>query len=114
MQDSQLLLAIKQWTTVYYKSNPFDTDSSATGFCTLPISLTNSYYCQVFVNYFDNSWSNNIDNVSEAVTKKRHANFILDTNPSYIARLNGFKYGLDFSPTVGGIGFGYYALVVCI
>ena len=105
------LFVFKQWILVYDEANPSDANSSATGFCTLPISLT-SYSCQVYVNYFNHNWYKNI--FSSAVSRKRHANFIVDTQPSYIDELNGFNYGLDFSPTVSTIGIGFYAFLVCI
>lgn len=115
MVNISALFVIKQWTGVYFKVNPTEAESSATGFCRLPISLPDPYYCQVYANYFDNCTADYDRNeISDAVKNKRHANFILDTAPHHIKYLNGFNYGLDFSPTVTGIGFGYYALIVCI
>lgn len=78
----------------------------------LPISLAN-YSCQVFVNYNDNGWSG-ANKFTEAVINKRYANFIVDTNLNHIHEINGFNYGLSFSPTVGTIGINFYALIVCI
>ena len=54
------------------------------------------------------------DVLSAAVIQKRHANFILDTQPQSVPLINGFGYGIDFSPTVQTIGLGYYAFIVCI
>ena len=112
MVNISALFVIKQWILVYNKRNPSDAESSATGFCTLPISLTSSYSCQVYVNYFNHNWYKDI--ISPAVSQKRHANFIVDTDPDHIDELNDFGYGLNFNPTVSNIGFGYYAFLVCI
>ena len=102
-----------QWTLVYESVNPSDAvASSTTGFCMLPISLDKSYVCEVFANYYNNWWATS--DFSTAVQQKRHANFILDSHPCCIGRNNGFNYELDFSPTVTNVGFGYYAMIVCI
>ena len=102
-----------QWTLVYENRNPSDAvASSTTGFCMLPISLDESYVCEVFGNYFNRWWETS--RFSTAVQQKRHANFILDTHPGFIGRNNGFNYELDFSPTVTTIGIGFCALIVCI
>ena len=97
---------------VWYKTNPSDADSRITGFCILPISVPDSYYCQVFANYFNNS--TNKDKDSLAILSQRHGNFIVNSSPWHMNEISGFRYGLDFSPTVTNIGFGYYAMIVCI
>ena len=101
-----------QWTDVYFKVNPTDSESSATGFRMLPISLDNSYYCHVYANYFNSFGVKN--QVSSAVDQKRYAHFMLDTPPNIVADINGFTYGLDFSPTVTVVGIGFYAFLICI
>lgn len=113
MVHSQLRLGTKlQWTTVKNIGNPSDADTFKTGFCILPISLSNSYFCQVYANYFNHYGVK--DQFSPAVTNKRHGNFMLDTPPNTVASNNGFTYGLDFSPTVSSIGLSFYAFLVCI
>ena len=102
----------KQWTDIYTSKNPTDADAFTTGFCNLPISVDNSYYCQVYSECY-NFWWDKVKS-SEAVKYKRHANIMIDTEPRHLKELNGFSYGFDFSPTVGPIGFGCYALIVCI
>ena len=97
---------------MFNKASLSDADAFTCGFCMLPISLSESYYCQVYANYYNNYGVK--DQYSAAVQNKRHANFMLDTPPHVVAPINGFTYGFDFNPTVTGIGFGYYAFLVCI
>ncbi len=95
---------------MYRYDHPSDV-TTATGFCMLHISLDGTYYCYVYPNYYNNHWTKEI---SEALKQKRQAHFMLDTSPIGVQLLNGFSYGLDFAPSVKTVGFGYYALIVCI
>lgn len=100
----------KQWSVLY--TNAFPNDSSVTGFCMLPISLTKSYYWQVYGNFANHYYSK--DAMSNAANNSRRVNFIVDTYPNNINSLNGFSYRLDFSTNIQNIGLSYYALIVCI
>lgn len=102
----------QQWTEVYQKKNPIDSDAFTTGFCNLPLSLNAGYKCLVSSNYYNN-WGIS-KNVSPAVENKRHGNLMIDASSKAISEINGFWYGIDFSPTTSSIGIEFQIFVVCI
>lgn len=78
----------------------------------LPLSLNGGYECLVSANYYNN-WGV-FDHASPAVMNKRHGNIIIDSNPKTIGAMNGFLYGIDFSPTSSSIGIEFHVFIVCI